>query len=92
MNEIEKGSSNPYSDLGYADAPEMQLKAQLVTALKNTIDNRALTLNETATRLKLSSEALLEILKGKFRSTDVATLRHYCALLGHDASATTKGQ
>jgi len=51
---VETGTGSVYADLGYADAEEMVVKAQLVTKIAEIIKKKGLTQTEAAVRLGLT--------------------------------------
>ena len=65
--EIHEGSGNVYRDLGYPDADEMLVKAQLVAKISEIIRSQALTQVETARILGVTQPKLSELLRGRFR-------------------------
>jgi predicted XRE-type DNA-binding protein len=48
MIKVERGSTNVYRDLGYADADEMLVKAQLASKIAEIIKGRGLTQAQAA--------------------------------------------
>ena len=51
---VEIGTGNVYADLGYPDADEMQIKAQLVTKIAEIIGRKGITQTQAAKLLEMS--------------------------------------
>jgi predicted XRE-type DNA-binding protein len=83
MTEITKGSKNVYADLGYPDADEMLIKAQLVTKIGKTIKARGWTQQKAADVLGLTQPKLSEVLGGRFRGISEAKLLDCMARLNY---------
>lgn len=81
MNSYELGSTNVYADLGYKDAAEMLVKAQLVAKISQIIKARRWTQQEAAAVLSLPQPKLSKILRGEFRNVSEARLRDWLARL-----------
>ena len=75
---------NVYADLGLADAGEMLIKAQLVSAIAAIIKRRRMTLDKASTLLGIAQAELTDILRGNFRNTSGTTMLQCLTLLGHD--------
>ena len=63
---IEEGSTNVYTDLGYADAAEMQRKSQLAAEIARAIKARRLTQQGAAELLGLDQSKVSRITRGQF--------------------------
>ena len=81
---IEKGSTNVYADLGYADAAEMQRKSQLAGEIARAIKARRLTQDGAAALLGIDQSKISRITRGEFRGVSEAKLLKMLAKLGHD--------
>jgi predicted XRE-type DNA-binding protein len=64
---FEIGTGNVYADLGYADADEMLIKAQVVTKIAEIIKRKGLTQTQTAELLGMPQPKLSNLLRGRFR-------------------------
>jgi predicted XRE-type DNA-binding protein len=64
---IHEGSGNVYRDLGYPDADEMLVKAQLVSKISEIIRSQELTQAEAARILGVTQPKLSEFQRGNFR-------------------------
>ncbi len=62
---IEVSSGNIYADLGMENAEEMQVKAQLATAIGNIIKSRRLTQEKAAQLLGMTQPRLSNMLRGQ---------------------------
>lgn len=81
---IEEGSTNVYTDLGYADAAEMQRKSQLAAEIARAIKARRLTQQGAGELLGLDQSKVSRITRGQFRGISEAKLLELVAKLGHD--------
>ncbi|MBB3014040.1 XRE family transcriptional regulator [Cupriavidus alkaliphilus] len=72
---FEYGKNNVYAQLGFADAEEIPLKANIVKDITDRIQVSGLRLSEAATLLDTSQSDLLLALCGKFQSFRAAELR-----------------
>ncbi|CAG2150741.1 hypothetical protein LMG31506_04280 [Cupriavidus yeoncheonensis] len=75
MYSFEYGTSNVYVQLGFADAEEIPLKAQIVRDITARIRAAGLTLSEAAAVLGTSQSDLVLALCGKFQSFRAGELR-----------------
>lgn len=66
---LEKGSGNPYADIGLPDAEEMLLKSEVVQEIERVIQSRHLTHRRAAELLGMPQAKLSDLLLGKFRTT-----------------------
>ena len=83
---IDEGSTNVYTDLGYADAAEMQRKSQLAAEIARAIKARRLTQQGAAELLGLDQSKVSRITRGQFRGVSEAKLLELVAKLAHDVS------
>ena len=65
--EVEMGTGNVYADLGFADADEMLIKAQLVSKIAEIIKRKGLTQTQAAQLLGMPQPKLSNLLSGRFR-------------------------
>jgi predicted XRE-type DNA-binding protein len=88
--ETQEGSSNVYSDLGFPDAEEMLVKAQLVSKIRDIIRSKGLTQVEAAKILGLPQPKLSGILRGQFRGVSERKLIDCLTRLGRDVEIVVK--
>jgi predicted XRE-type DNA-binding protein len=84
MIEIEKSTGNVYADLGFADAEEMRVKAQLASKIGEIIRARRWTQQRAADALGISQPKLSQLLRGQFRGISEAKMLELLARLGRD--------
>lgn len=84
------GSSNVYADLGYPDAADMLVKAQLVTKIGEILAERGSTQAEAAAILGITQPKLSRILRGQFRGISERKLMDCLARLGRDVEIVVK--
>ena len=78
------GGGNVYADLGYPDADEMLVKAQLVSKIAEIIQRRGLTQVEAAKLLGLTQPKVSAMLRGQFRGFSERKLIDCLTSLGRD--------
>lgn len=84
------GSGNVYADLGYPDADEMLVKAQLVSKIAEIIQRRGLTQIEAAKLLGLTQPKVSAMLRGQFRGFSERKLIDCLTSLGRDVQIVIK--
>jgi predicted XRE-type DNA-binding protein len=84
------GSRNVYADLGYRDADEMLVKAQLVSKIAEIIQRRGLTQVEAAKLLGLTQPKISAMLRGQFRGFSERKLIDCLTSLGRDVQIVIK--
>lgn len=82
--EFEVGTGNVYADLGYGDADEMLIKAQLVTKIAEIIKRKGLTQTQAAELLGMPQPKLSNLLRGLFRGVSERRLMDCLTKLGRD--------
>ena len=65
--EVHEGGGNVYRDLGFPDADEMLVKAQLVAKISEMIRSQELTQAEAARIFGVTQPKLSDLLRGQFR-------------------------
>ena len=90
MTRIEKSSGNVYSDLGYANADEMLVKAQLAGKIAEIINKRGLTQAAAAEVLGMPRPKVSNMLRGQFRGISEAKMLDCLARLGRDVQIVVK--
>ena len=88
--EYEIGSGNVYADLGFRDASEMLVKAQLVSKIAELIQKKGYTQSEAAALLGLTQPKLSELLRGRFRGVSERRLMDCLTSLGRDIEIVVK--
>jgi predicted XRE-type DNA-binding protein len=82
--EVEMGTGNVYADLGFADADEMLIKAQLVSKIAEIIKRKGLTQTQAAQLLGMPQPKLSNLLSGRFRGVSERRLMDCLTKLGRD--------
>jgi len=88
--EVEMGSGNVYADLGFADADEMLIKAQLVSKIAEIIKRKGLTQTQAAQLLGMPQPKLSNLLSGRFRGVSERRLMDCLVKLGRDVQIVVK--
>jgi len=84
MIAIEKSSGNVYADLGFTNADEMLVKAQLAAKISEIIRSRSWTQQQAATALGISQPKLSNLLRGQFRGISEAKMLDCLVRLGRE--------
>lgn len=84
MTTIEEGSTNVYTDLGFTNADEMLVKAQLATQIRNIISANQWTQADACKILDLNQPKLSNLLNGKFRGISETKMLDCLIRLGRD--------
>ena len=90
MNNIERGSTNVYADLGLDNAEEMMIKAQLATKIGTIIKQRKLTQVQAAELLGITQPKLSGLLRGQFRGISESKMLECLTHLGRDIEIVVK--
>jgi predicted XRE-type DNA-binding protein len=71
-----KDRGNVFSDLGFslAEARNLQMRAQLMTALRKFVEKQGLTQAEAARRLRVTQPRMSDLLRGKISRFSLDTL------------------
>ena len=71
-----KSRANVFSDLGFssAEARNLQMRSQLMTALRKFVEKEGLTQAEAARRLKVTQPRMSDLLRGKISRFSLDTL------------------
>lgn len=88
--EIHQSVENIYADLGYPDAEEMLVKAQLVTKIAEIVRKKGLTQVETAKLLGLTQPKVSALFRGQFRGISERKLIECLTSLGRDVQIVVK--
>ncbi len=84
MIEFEKSTGNVYADLGFGDAGEMLVKAQLANKIGEIIKLRKWTQQEAAEVLGVPQSKLSKMLRGQFRGVSESKMLDCLTRLGRD--------
>ena len=84
------GSSNVYADLGFRDADDMLIKAQLVAKIAELVANRGYTQAKAATLFGLTQPKLSKLLRGQFRGISERKLMDCLTCLGRDVQIVVR--
>jgi predicted XRE-type DNA-binding protein len=84
MTEIEESTGNVYADLGFVDAAEMVVKAQLATKIGEIIKSKKWSQQQAAEVLGMPQPKLSKMLRGQFRGISESKMLDCLAKLGRD--------
>ena len=88
--EIEQGSGNVYADLGFKDADQLLVKAELVAAIASIIAQRGLKQAGAAQVLGLTQPKLSRLLRGHFHGFSERRLIDCLTRLGRDVQIVVR--
>ena len=80
---IETGSGNVFADLGFQDAEERLLKAELATKIAQLIEQKGLTQAQAAERTALDQPKVSRLLRGQLSGFSADRLFAVLNRLGH---------
>jgi predicted XRE-type DNA-binding protein len=87
---ITKSSGNVYADLGFKNAEEHALKAELVRQIASIMKEQDLTQTAAARRLGIDQPDVSKMLKGHFRQFSVERLMRFLVALGQDVEIVVR--
>jgi predicted XRE-type DNA-binding protein len=89
---IRRGTKNIFADLGFPDAETHLLKAQLMSRVQDTMQERKLTQTAAARITRVSQPDLSRMLKGHFRDVSVERIMRMLTSLGCEVDIVIKAQ
>ncbi len=87
---VEWGSDNIFADLGFADAEERLLKANIVSELHRLKNARGLTQVKTGKLLGISQPEVSRLFRGHFDEYSVERLMRFMTAFGRDVEIVTR--
>lgn len=87
---FEIGSRNVFRDLGFANAEDHLVKAQLVYKIDAILKSRKLTQVEAGKLFGISQPDVSKLLRGEFRQFSVERLLRFVVALDHDVEIVIK--
>ncbi len=87
---IIQSSGNVFADLGFTNADEEQMKAELVRIIRDIIDDRALTQNETSRLFSIAQSRVSALLRGKLTEFSTERLFRFLKALDRDVEISIK--
>jgi predicted XRE-type DNA-binding protein len=89
---ITKGSGDVFTDLGFtpADARNLRLRSQMMTALRKFIEKEGLTQADAAKRLKVSQPRISDLTRGKISRFSLDSLVNMLTDAGLDVDLRIK--
>jgi predicted XRE-type DNA-binding protein len=85
-----ESSGNVFADLGFADAEEMLIKAELAQKIGTILQKRRLTQVQAAVVLGVDQPKVSALLRGRLSRFSMERLMQFLLLLGKDVSITIK--
>ena len=90
MTKITHGSTNVFSDLGFADAAERQTKTRLAMAVNNLLTSRNLKQREIAPLLGIPQPKVSALKNYRLDQFSVEKLMEFLTALNHDVEITIR--
>jgi predicted XRE-type DNA-binding protein len=87
---VEHGSGNVFADLGFPNAGEHLVKAQLVYKIDTILKKRRLKQVDAARLFGIRQPDVSKLLRGDFRQFSVERLLRFLVALGHDVDIVVK--
>ncbi|CAD5940639.1 helix-turn-helix domain-containing protein [Planktothrix agardhii] len=87
---IQASSGNIFQDIGFPNAEEMLMKAELVRQISEIIDQRELTQVEAAKLLGIDQPKVSALIRGKLSGFSIERLLRFLNLLGYDIEIVVK--
>ncbi|MBI2844400.1 MAG: XRE family transcriptional regulator [Armatimonadetes bacterium] len=82
--EVEEGSGNVFADLGFPDADEMFIKAELLFEIERIVKERRLTQRKAAQILGIEQPDVSNLLRGRIRGFSTDRFLKFLTALGQD--------
>lgn len=91
MAKVTRGSDNVFVDLGFADAQELQARAELTRRINNVLKHKGLTQQETAKLLGIKQPEVSSLIHGKYiKKFSTDRLFRFLNALGQDVQITIR--
>ncbi len=88
--EVYTSCGNVFNDLGFSNAEEMLVKAELVRKINDIIIEQKLTNLDVAKTLEIDQNKVQDLLHGRLLTFPLETLLKYLSILGQDIEITVK--
>ena len=85
-----ESSGNVFADLGFADAEEMLIKAELAQKIGAILQKRRLTQVQAAAILRVDQPKVSALLRGRLTRFSLERLMQFLLLLGKDVAITIR--
>ena len=89
---VHRGSGNVFADLGFDDADEMRLRADLVQQMRDIIKRRKLTQVVAAELLGIRQPDLSALLRGRLTKYSLARLLKFMTTLDRDVKIVVQAK
>ena len=87
---VEEGSGNVFTDLGFANPEQEQLKAHLTLQIYRTLKKRGLTQAKAGEILGIKQPHVSNLMRGRSGSFSVGRLMEFLTALGQDVEITVR--
>ena len=87
---VEEGSGNVFTDLGFANPEQEQLKAHLTLQIYRTLKKRGLTQANAGEILGVKQPHVSNLMRGRSGSFSVGRLMEFLTALGQDVEITVR--
>jgi predicted XRE-type DNA-binding protein len=89
---ITRSGRSVYADLGFKNAEEHALKAELVRQISTIMKDQELMQTDAVRRLGIEQPDVSKLLRGHFRQFSVERLMRLLVALGEDVEIVARGQ
>ena len=89
---VHRGSGNVFADLGFGDAEDMQLRADLVQQMREIIAHRKITQLVAAELLGINQPDLSALLRGRLTKYSLARLLKFMTTLDRDVKIVVQAK
>ena len=87
---VEEGSGNVFTDLGFANPEQEQLKAHLTLQIYRTLKKRGLTQAKAGEILGVKQPHVSNLMRGRSGNFSVGRLMEFLTALGQDVEITVR--
>ncbi|MGH9587858.1 MAG: helix-turn-helix domain-containing protein [Acidobacteriaceae bacterium] len=87
-----RNTKSAYEELGFSDAPEMMVKAQLVIKIAQILREREWTQQQAAKLMGITQPKLSKMLSGEFRGISEAKMMDCLVRLGCDVKIVVRSK
>ncbi len=88
--EIQASTGNVFEDLGFAEAEEMLIKAELAHKISSAIKHKHLSQLDAAHLLKIDQPKVSALMRGKLSGFSIERLFRFLTILGKDIQISIK--
>ena len=88
--EVHRGSGNVFADLGLADAEKLNLKSDMVIAIRKAMRGFGLKQQEVAKRMGITQSKVSDMMRGDFKNLSERKLMDCLTLLSYNIEVSVR--